>query len=104
MNLIYLVCDYSATGEGRTVSVLVTQAYPFEDSPYVKDGLDREARLRKRFTSVFDEFWTIGMEELTKNEFEERYAWTMPEAVYNLINDDHPPGFGWYTQIHFNFS
>ena len=94
MNLTYLVSDYSATGEGRTVCVLLVPTYQ----------VPTEEDKRNRFLKTFDDYWTIGMEELDKHTFEEKYLWTMPEPVFSMINVDKPPGFMWSTQIHFNFS
>jgi hypothetical protein len=100
----YLVCDYSATGEGRTVSVLVQRDYVYERSYVDGENKTREERMRAAFASTFGDFWAIGVEELTQKDFEEQYIWTMPEMVYDLITEDDPPGFAWHTQIHFNFS
>ncbi len=32
---VFVACDYSATGEGRTICLLVTRAYPYSED-YVK--------------------------------------------------------------------
>lgn len=100
----YLVSDYSATGEGRTVSVLVTHSYIFDDAVYKDDGLTPPLRKVRLFSETFDAFWAQGMQELTQQEFESRYMWAMPEMVHRIIHDDNPPGFSWSTQIHMNFS
>lgn len=97
MDLAYLVSDYSATGEGRTVSALIFRPRP-------RFGQTREQHLEEQFNSVFDPWWTTGMRELTQYEFEEAYAWLMPKMVYDMITQEKPHGLHWHCQFHFNFS
>lgn len=97
MSLVYLVSDYSATGEGRTVSVMITPIYS-------KEGEARKIYIKDTFEGQFGDWFGLGVEELSKHEFEERYLWIMPEFVYTLISEDQPPGFHWFSQVHFNFS
>lgn len=97
MNLVYLVSDYSATGEGRTVSVMVFR-------PRIPYGMTREKYFEREFTRVFDEWWAMGAKEFTKEQFEAEYAWMMPELIYDMINGENPPNLYWHTQYHFNFS
>ena len=99
----YLVCDYGATGEGRTVSVLVQRSYVFE-SDYNDDGKTPQERMKEVFTREFDSWYAIGMEELDENEFHERFLWTMPETVWKILHQETPPGFSFKTQIHYNYS
>ena len=97
LSLTYLVSDYGATGEGRTVSVMVFR-------PRIPYGTTREQYFQAEFTNVFDTWWTIGMKEVSREEFEADYAWMMPEQVYNMINQENPPGLHWHSQFHYNFS
>src|SRR6056297_4078171 len=86
---VYVVSDYSATGEGRTVSVLVTRARArrdethndFEVEPsFTDDGYDPgvekntpEFRALREFAEEFNGFYAMGAEVLDRNEFFHRF-------------------------------
>jgi len=118
---IYIVSDYSATGEGRTVSILITRAMPrrdlddYEVEPSFTDngfdpGIEKttaEERARREFKETFGVFYAMGKETLDRNEFFHRFGNHVPEYLYKMTDPDGehtPPGFSYNSQIHFNFS
>ncbi len=101
----YLICDYSATGEGRTVCVMIAHSYVFDTLSIGPPEKTQQDCMKEAFARRFGEYLTIGMREVTKNEFEERYGWTIPETVYRMITEKpYPPGFQWSTEIYYNLS
>src|SRR6056300_641696 len=51
----YMIADYSATGEGHTVCLMVTQAVPYGDD-YPKDGPDKYKALNTQEYRAVREF------------------------------------------------
>lgn len=97
MNMAYLVSDYYATGEGRTISIMIT--------PTSREGEDRDRYLKDTFEGQFGEWFANGLEEFSKHDFESRYANFLPEIVYDILAADYPPAYiHWFGQIHYNFS
>lgn len=117
----YVVSDYSATGEGRTVMILITRALPrydladYEVEPsFTEQGYDPgiekttpEERALREFSQEFGGYIAMGAEVLDRNEFFHRFGNHVPEYLYNMTDpgsDDSPPGFHYKSEIHFNFS
>jgi len=114
----YVASAYSATGEGLTISLLITRAYPksnrdykvapsFDDSGYnpgeLKYPMKRVALLE--FAEIFDPFWAHGAEVLEKQDFFEKFEKFVPEQVKFLLDRDESPGnFSWNSQYHVNYS
>jgi hypothetical protein len=114
----YVASAYSATGEGVTISLLVTRAYPksnrdykvapsFNDSGYnpgeLKYPMERVALLE--FAEIFDPFWAQGAEVLEKQDFFEKFGKFVPEQVKSLLDRDESPGnFSWNSHYHVNYS
>lgn len=106
----FLACDYYATGEGRTVYLLITRAYPWVED-YVGEYPDRtvkntaEYRAAQEFTVKFGGFAAHGVENLTRSVFVERFGHLLPEYVKNILNSDDQPGnFNFAQECHLNFS
>lgn len=89
----YLVSDYFATGEGRCVSILITQE---------QDKLEAA----QSFYDLFGDWYGICAENMTHDEFWKKYCPYMPQYVKNLLEDvAGPPGaFNYYSQLYINFS
>ena len=119
MGLIFIASDYYATGEGRTVSILITRAMPSEshycikpewikttDGWKYKEGVmncTREQIALEEFKKTFDDWTAIGAEVLSQEEFVKRFAPYLPPMVINYIND--PEGnFHYHSQLHLNLS
>jgi len=118
---VYVVCDYGATGEGRTVMTLITRARPrrdlddYEVEPsFTENGYDPgiekttpEERALREFKELFGGYYSIGAEVVDRNEFFDRYSNFVPGILYKLTDPDSenlPPGFSWHGQLHLNFS
>ena len=118
---IYVVADYSATGEGRSVSILITRALPqssledYETEPrFTEDGFDpgveantAEFRAMREFREEFGGFYAMGAETLDRNEFFHCYGKHVPDYLYQITDPDskHTPASLYYkSQIHLNFS
>lgn len=115
----YVVSDYTATGEGRTVMILITRARPrrgdyqiepsFTEQGY-NPGVEKntpQIRALREFAEQFDKFYARGAEVLDRNEFFHRFGNHVPEYLYKMTDpnsEDSPPGFHYKSQIHFNFS
>lgn len=118
---IYVVCDYSATGEGTTVMTLITRAHP-RSNDYVKpswiDDKGRfhfesktvntvEERALREFEEIFGDYFSKGARILDRYEFFHRYGEMVPSNLYKMCDpdDEHiPPGLSWHSSLHFNYS
>lgn len=115
----YLACDYFATGEGRTICLLVTRAYPktedysmepsFGETGYHPGVLANSAKFRaaREFVKHFGSFYAQGAENLPKEEFIEKFGRFLSEPVLNLLKlegDDRPGNLSFSQEFHFNFS
>ncbi len=115
----FLACDYSATGEGRTICMLITRAYPYRED-YVKPSyFDEEGRwhyesetkntpedrAKREFVVRFGGFIAQGVEVLDKQTFLTRFAHMLPLSVKRMLLDSDQPGNMVFSQeFHFNFS
>lgn len=118
---IYVVCNYSATGEGTTVMTLITRAQP-NSHDYVKPSrIDEnghfrfesetkntaEERALREFKEIFGEYFARGARILDRYEFFHRYGDMVPTILYKMCDpdDEHiSPGFGWHGSLHYNYS
>lgn len=117
----FLACDYYATGEGRSVMLLITRAYPHTDDyetpgkfengvytpPVLKKGMTDKVRAAREFAEKFGGYYLQGAENLPREEFLERFGHLLPEFAHNLLNaekGDRPGNFNFAQQFHFNFS
>lgn len=66
----YLVSDYYATGEGRTVCILITPAVPAD----------------KEFLELFGDWYIRCAENLPKDVFFEKYGRYLPSFVLPIGN------------------
>lgn len=117
-----LVSEYFGTGEGMTVSVLITRATPrkedwetpayFEDNDFskyvpgvLKEGNTARVRAMREFVEQFDGFYAQGAQFVSMDEFAEKYRNMVPAYVLNILSRTQPPGnFHFYQQYHVNFS
>lgn len=117
----YVVSDYLATGEGRTVITLITRAPAmldlgdYEVEPYFDEtgfhhGIEKttpEERALREFKEIFGGYLAIGAEVLDRYEFFHRFGNHVPKILYDLTDpesDSYPPAFQWYGHLHLNFS
>lgn len=118
---VYVVGDYFATGEGRTMMFMITRAYPRTDDYEVNPSLDTDGEGQwiyvpgvlkntpeqialREFREEFGDWFGRCGEVVTKEEFFENDQ-MIPPFVRKMVDSDDPPGnFKWVTQCHFNFS
>lgn len=111
----FLACDYYATGEGRTICLLITRAYPrtddYEDHVLLSNPpqyvLKNSAKFRadREFIEEFGGWYVQGAENLPRKEFLEKYGKYLPELVKNnLTSDDQPGNMSFRQQFHINYS
>jgi hypothetical protein len=118
----YLACDYFATGEGRTICLLITRAYPkpddYEVAPdfitdengkmeYVPGKLKNSRKLiaARQFGERFGGWYLQGAENLPREEFFTRFGRLLPEMVVKLLDSEDIPGnFHFSQEFHFNYS
>lgn len=116
---VYVVCDYGATGEGRTVMTLITRVSPRHDlgdfavQPGPENGwqgelaITRDKIALREFKDRFGDYYAIGAEVIDRYEFFDRYGKHVPEILYKLTDPngkDIPPGFNWFGSLYYNYS
>jgi hypothetical protein len=112
---IFVVSDYYATGEGCTISILITRAFPRQDdydlSPsYSNSGYDggtlknsANFRALREFIELFGGWYGHGAEILSKDEFLSKAGKYIPDMVVKML--DEPSGhLHYHSQFHINFS
>lgn len=117
----FLACDYYATGEGRTVMLLITRAYPHADDyetpgdynfetkvytpPVMKKGHTPKLIAAREFIKEFGGYFAQGAENLPRDEFVAKYGRHLPEYVLNFLNSEDQPGnFNFKQSVHMNYS
>jgi hypothetical protein len=105
---IYMIADYCATGEGHTVSLMVTQANARGDD-YPPDGPDRYKpvntkayRAVREFHKEFGTWQLYGLRFLSKEAFYSECAYYIPPVMMKLSNAKCYKHF--HTEVHYNFS
>ena len=92
----YFAIDYCATGEGRSIWLKICRNY----SPI--DNKDREMEKFKEFVGCSHYF--PGIDELTEDEFREKYTRFIPHMIAGMLQKKDQPFFTWQTHLHFNYS
>lgn len=113
----YLVGDYYATGEGRTIMILITKAYPrqedyateskFENGKFtpgiLKEGMTERVRAIREFADQFGPYMAQGVQVLPQVDFLAKWGHMIPEAVKKNIGSD-AGNFNFSCSFHLNFS
>lgn len=125
--LHYVVSDYLATGEGSTRCILITMAYPaaedYEESgshmnpdgsfhfemPKLKEGVTPKGIALREFKKEFGDYYAIGAEYITEEEFINRWARHCPSYIIKMIEDqrDQTRAAGniyYASKLHVNYS
>lgn len=125
--LHYVVSDYLATGEGSTRCILITMAYPaaedYEESgshmnpdgsfhfemPKLKEGVTPKDIALREFKKEFGDYYAIGAEYVTEEEFINRWARHCPTYITKIIEDQkdgqRAAGNIYYaSKLHVNYS
>ena len=92
----FFAVEYFATGEGMSFWLKVCR----NDLPI--DDRDHEMEDFKEFLG--HSHYYPGIEELTEEQFLERYAKLIPEHTKAMISRRDQPAYTWETHIHFNYS
>ena len=118
----FVFADYMATGEGRTISLLITRAYPHHEDydesipsgfidgkfvmPVLKEGITPQVIAAREFVEKFGGYMAMGAEFLSRYEFLNRCGHHLPVHVVNFLTDseDNAGNFNYYSQYHINFS
>ena len=96
--MMYTVyCDYTATGEGRTIMVLFTKAYGL-DSP--------EVNAKMRFVELFGEYYGIGADfyEGLKFDFPNADLLLSDRIKQALLGAQDAGNLEYHAHLHFNLS
>lgn len=115
--LQFLVADYSATGEGRTIMILITRAYPlqddyatqatFEDGKFtpgiLKKGHTAKVRAAREFAERFHGYYLPSAQNLPHDEFMAKWGHMIPEAVKKAVSSD-AGNLNYHASFHLNFS
>jgi hypothetical protein len=116
----FVESEYSATGEGLTVALLITRAYPHADDYEVEPetvytegkyefnpGVIKNGpgfRALREFAEIHGGWMARGARLYNHEEFMKRRAAYIPRVIENLLKDPEQPGnLNWHTQVHFNF-
>lgn len=89
----FFVCDFMATGEGRSIWLMVDRWYGKGFSDPLEDF--------KRF--IEDAYYYPSIEEMNGEKFLNDYANLLPDSVKKMIEKKDQPGFTWQTHLHFNY-
>lgn len=104
-----IVSDYCATGEGRTVCILITRAYPisadYDENSVLKNTI--EFRATRDFKEKFDPFWFNFAENITIEQLLEDYKVFLPDMVKKVLTageTSKPGNFEFSQCYHVNYS
>ena len=94
----FFAIDYLATGEGRSFWLKICRNYQ------KIDDRDREKEKFKEFIGLGADHYMHGFEELTEDEFLDKYGKLVPNYIIEMIARRDQPAFTWETHYHFNYS
>lgn len=127
--LHFVVSDYMATGEGSSLCILITMAYPQHDDydltdnkshrnedgsfhfemPSLKDGITPETIALRQFKEEFGNYHARGAQIMSEKDFLLRHSKHIPEYIVKVIDNQRWPdkaaGNVYYASIvHLNYS
>jgi len=94
----FFAVDYLATGEGRSYWLMICRNYQSVDD------IDREKEKFSKFVGIGADYYMNGFEELTEEEFMERYDTLIPHHVKVQVHRRDQPMFTWQQHLHVNYS
>lgn len=84
-----IVSDYFATGEGRVISLFISNSN-------TEDALEQ-------FTKTFDQFYTMNSEYINKEKLLLEYKHLLPQHIISILESEKIDYvFQWYSQFYFN--
>lgn len=104
-----IVSNYFATGEGNTVSILITMAYPSIDDYDENHQLKctREEIAKREFVENAGSYYGMCAESISVEDLLKRYVNHLPPFIVRVLkeeNDILPGNFNHFQQTHINFS
>ncbi len=90
----FFVCDYYATGEGRSLWLMVDRWY----------GEGRSDPLGQFKKFIDEPFYFLAIEEFTEERFLSDYNQLIPDKVKQMIAMKDQYIFNWMSKFHFNLS
>ena len=127
--LHYVVSDYMATGEGHSLCILITMAYPSQNDydmtnnnshmksdgsfhfemPKLKAGITSETIALRAFKEQFGDFYARGAQIMSEKDFLLRHSTQVPAYILSVIDNQRWPdkaaGNVYYASIvHLNYS
>ena len=60
--------------------------------------------MSKKFKNQYCVYCLGYFEELTEDEFRERYTSSIPYMIAGMLQKKDQPAFTWETHLHFNYS
>jgi hypothetical protein len=113
----YAAIDYSATGEGRTLFLMITRGNPiaedWEDPPSLKNGwfgtlaVPPEKIIEREMAKRVDSYFMRGVQHYSRDEFLNAYQFYIPQVVIDMSNpenENQPFNLIYFQEFHFNFS
>jgi hypothetical protein len=94
-----VTCDYFATGEGRTIMLLITRGYGPSD--------DSKENALNTFKSIFGDYYAIGADIMEGIQFDVPGAkLLLSDAIKTSLLDweKDAGGLEYHAKIHVNFS
>jgi hypothetical protein len=92
----FFVIDYCATGEGRSIWLMICRNYNRGDDK------DREIEEFVKFVGIGADHYMHGCDELTEREFLDKYTRFMPNLIADMLQKKTIGT--WKTHLHFNLS
>ena len=127
--LHYVVSDYMATGEGHSLCILITMAYPLHDDydrtedksytdengkfhfemPSLKKGVTPQTIALRQFANEFGDYHVQGAQIISEQDFLAKYSKQVPAYILKVIENQRFPdsaaGNVYYASIvHLNYS
>ena len=94
----FFAIDYLATGEGRSFWLMICRNYPF-----IGDK-DRQKEKFVNFIGMSADYYMHGFEELTEDDFLDKYGKLVPDYIIEMIAHRDQPALDWETHFYFNYS
>lgn len=100
----YVKSHYFGTGEGMTLGLLVTRAYPTKEQ--LDAGYTGEQIALAQFDKTFGSFLGIGATIISKETFLTEHQDYIPEFVRRAVREEiqTPGNFRWAAELHVNYS
>lgn len=101
---IFMASDYLATGEGRTICLMMTQAVPSKDEDFDSSGniiTTQKYRAERKFEERFG-YFSAFVEIIDRKEFFDKYKKLLPEALHDIKSD--PCYIEYFSEFHYNYS